>query len=304
MEKEEKKIEGIDVSYAQGKANWTKVKEDGVRFAFIRIGYGRESSQKDTQFENNYTGAKATEIPIGGYYYSYATTVERAKQEAKACLSMIGDKKFDLPIAYDMEEPSQYALTPTELYDIYYAFANEIIAAGHRCMIYTNLNWMKNKWSKTNIVSDGVKIWMAQYNSTMDYQDKDAIHIWQYSSKGTVSGIIGAVDMNYCLIPLEDFLEEKTIQKGEWVQQDGKYWYRHKDGTYTQNNWEQIDDKWYYFDADGWMQTGWIEDKGKWYYLDSSGFMVSNMLYKVGQEIFAFAEDGHMMESNIRGALV
>ena len=51
-EKEEKKI-GIDTSYAQGKVNWIKVKADGVMFAFIRIGYGREASQKDAQFENN-----------------------------------------------------------------------------------------------------------------------------------------------------------------------------------------------------------------------------------------------------------
>ena len=140
--------EGIDLSYAQGKVDFTKVKAEGIKFVFVRIGYGREVYQKDAQFENNYHGARAAEILIGGYHYSYATTVDRAKQEAKACLQMIGDKKFDLPIAYDIEEPEQYKLTPDELYAIYNAFAEEIIAAGHSCMLYTNLNWMINKWSK------------------------------------------------------------------------------------------------------------------------------------------------------------
>ncbi len=299
---------GIDVSYAQGKINWKKVKEDNIEFAFIRIGYGREINQKDVKFDYNYTEAKAVGIPIGGYHYSYATTIDRAKQEAKACLQMIEDKKFDLPIAYDMEESSQYSLTPSELYNIYYAFAEEIIAAGHRCMLYTNLNWMKNKWSKTNIISDGIKIWMAQYNSTMDYTNKEAIHIWQYSSKGNVKGITDVVDMNNCLIPLEDLFENQIELKNEWIKENGKYWYRHVDGSYTTNDWEQIDGKWYFFDSDGWMKTGWIEYKGKWYYLKSDGSMASDELlvilsHKRENELYAFAKDGHMMISNGRGAL-
>lgn len=280
-------IKGIDVSYAQGKIDWKKVKEDHIEFAFIRIGYGREISQKDVTFDYNYSQVKAVGIPIGGYYYSYATTTDRAKQEAKACLQMIEDKKFDLPIAYDIEEPSQYALAPSELYNIYYAFAEEMIATGHRCMLYTNLNWMKNKWSKTNLVSDGIKIWIAQYNITMDYLDKKAIHIWQYNSKGIVKGITGAVDMNTCLIPLEDLFEKQINLKNNWMEQNGK---------------------WYYFDTEGFMKTGWIEDKEKWYYLKPDGSMASNeslviLSDKYGNELYAFAEDGHMMTSDKRGAL-
>ena len=306
----EKRIEGIDVSYTQGKIGWEKVKEEGIEFAFIRIGYGREVYQKDAEFENNYYGARAAGILIGGYHYSYATTVERAKQEAKACLQMIGEKKFDLPIAYDLEEAELYKLSPSELYVIYNAFAEEIIAAGHSCMLYTNLNWMINKWSKTQIIADGVKIWMAQYNVIMDYKDKNAIHIWQYSNTGKVSGITRTVDKDICLVPIEELLKKQTILKDKWVEQDGKYWYRHIDGSYTKNNWEQIDNKWYYFDAEGWMQTGWIVWKEKDYYLKENGVMASNEVLtiysdKYGNEIYAFAEDGHMLKpKGSRGTLV
>lgn len=291
---------GIDVSYAQGKIDWEKVKKDNIEFAFIRIGYGREISQKDAEFEYNYNEAKAVGIPIGGYYYSYAITIDRAKEEAKVCLQMMEDKKFDLPIAYDIEESSQYALTPQELYRIYYAFAEEMITAGHRCMLYTNLNWMKNKWSKTNLLSDNIKIWMAQYNSTMDYANKDAIHIWQYSNKGVINGIVGAVDMNNCLIPLENLLEEQIELQDKWIEQNGKYWYRHSDATYTINDWEKIDDKWYYFDSNGWMKVGWIKDEGEWYYLKSDGSMASNeslVLFndKYENELYFFAKDGRMI---------
>ena len=148
---------------------------------------------------------------------------------------------------------------------------------------------------------------MAQYHSTMDYQDKNAIHIWQYSSKGKVVGITGAVDKNICLVPLRKLLQ---IQRAGWIEQDGKQWYRHMDGSYTQNDWEQIEEKWYHFDRDGWMQTGWIKLDGKWYYLKESGDMASNeilMLYSniYGNETYAFAADGHMMKQiNDRGVLV
>lgn len=53
-----------------------------------------------------------------------------------------------------------------------------------------------------------------------------------------------------------------TVQVG-WIQgADGRWWYRHADGSYTVNNWELIDGKWYFFDGDGWMKTGWIQWSG------------------------------------------
>lgn len=41
---------GIDVSVHQREIDWKKVKADSVDFAILRAGYGRELSQKDTQF--------------------------------------------------------------------------------------------------------------------------------------------------------------------------------------------------------------------------------------------------------------
>ena len=41
---------------------------------------------------------------MGAYHYSYATTVEDARKEADLCYSVIKGKKFEYPIAYDMEE--------------------------------------------------------------------------------------------------------------------------------------------------------------------------------------------------------
>ena len=57
------------------------------------------------------------------------------------------------------------------------------------------------------------------------------------------------------------------------------------------------------------MQTGWIQENNKWYYLKSSGAMASNEMLTIesteyGEEKYVFAQEGHMMCTNDRGALI
>lgn len=64
--------------------------------------------------------------------------------------------------------------------------------------------------------------------------------------------------------------------EGEWIQSsNGKWWYRHTDGSYTTDGWEYINGRWYHFDSSGWMQTGWLRVNAKWYYLGTNGAMVT-----------------------------
>ena len=51
---------------------------------------------------------------------------------------------------------------------------------------------------------------------------------------------------------------------GSWIQSNGRWWFKHNDGSYTSNGWEKINRTWYRFDNSGWMQTGWVKD-GSWY---------------------------------------
>lgn len=64
---------------------------------------------------------------------------------------------------------------------------------------------------------------------------------------------------------------------GSWIQSNGRWWFKHNDGSYTSNGWEKINRTWYRFDNSGWMQTGWVKD-GSWYYLDGSGAMNTGWL--------------------------
>ena len=186
----------IDISYAQGNnINFRKVKASGVTAVIIRIGYGREVSQKDSCFERNYREAKAVGIKVGGYWYSYADSVADAGKEAQACLKCINNKHFDLPIYYDMEESSQAAShSATTLTNMAKAFCNAIKRGGYSAGVYSNPNWFINHLHYSEL-RKLYSIWLAQWGSQRSY-DCD---IWQYSSTGRVDGISVDVDENVIL---------------------------------------------------------------------------------------------------------
>lgn len=183
---------GIDVSKHQGVIDWAKVKAANIAFAMIRAGYGKVSSQKDSKFEENYKNAKAVGIPVGAYHYSYAKTVEDAKKEAQVFLSWIAGKQFEYPVVFDIEDASQANLGKQLISDIIRAFCSAVESAGYYVSVYANKDWLLNR------IDDDVKkkydTWLAEWREEPTYTGNFGIH--QYTSKGSVSGITGNVDMN------------------------------------------------------------------------------------------------------------
>ena len=185
------KVTCIDISCWQKNVDFNKIKLAGITAVIIRAGFGREVSQKDSEFETHYKNAKANGLKIGAYWYSYAVSVEDAKQEAKACLACIKGKSFDMPIYFDMEDSSQTKLGKAILTDMAKAFCETIKSGGYRAGVYANLNWFTN-YLDYNILKKSYSIWLAQYHST-NQLDCD---IWQNSSSGKINGVSGNCDTN------------------------------------------------------------------------------------------------------------
>lgn len=181
----------IDVSTFQQNIDFKKVKAAGIKAVIIRAGYGRETYQKDTQFETHYKNAKAAGLKVGAYWYSYADSESDARKEAAACLYCIKGKTFDLPIYYDMEDDSQTHFGKATLTKFAKAFCEAIKAGGYRAGVYANLNWFNN-YLDYNSLKKLYSIWLAQYASR---NDKDC-DIWQNASDGRISGVSGNVDTN------------------------------------------------------------------------------------------------------------
>ena len=106
------KVWGIDVSKYNHPIDWKKVKDAGVKFAILRIGFASTSNRNnlnlDTYFEEFYKGAKAVNMPVGGYFYSRCNSVSTAKKEAEFILNAIKGKQFEYPIWLDVEDQKLY----------------------------------------------------------------------------------------------------------------------------------------------------------------------------------------------------
>lgn len=194
-------IKGIDVSKHNGTINWSKVKNDGVKFAIIRGGYG--NSTVDPKFKENIEGAIAAGLDVGVYWFSYATSEAKAKEEAIKCLEVLKPykNKIKYPVFFDFEYDSVnyamkqgVAISKTLSSNFAKAFLQEIKSDGYIAGLYTNLDFSNNYF--TSEVLNAYDTWIAQYNSSCSYKGKYIM--WQYSEKGSVSGISGNVDLNYC----------------------------------------------------------------------------------------------------------
>jgi hypothetical protein len=85
--------------------------------------------------------------------------------------------------------------------------------------------------------------------------------------------------------------------QGQWMESNGRKWYKNADGSYPSGCWMKIDDSWYHFDASGWMQTGWLKDGDAWYYLRDDGQMVESTSYEVDGKRYYFFEGGRMAQN-------
>ncbi len=189
---------GIDVSKYQGNIDWKSAKS-AVNFAIIRCGYrGMYDGQlhEDPYFYKNMSGAKAAGVNVGVYIYSTALTEGEAVQEASMAVAMAAKAGgCSYPIFLDMEDTvrGQSGLSTEQRMAIVNAFVTTVQSSGYRAGFYCSKNWMTARMN-AGAIPGSCSIWIAQYNTSCTYSGRK--NIWQYSSKGSVPGIKGYVDMN------------------------------------------------------------------------------------------------------------
>ena len=104
-------IKGIDVSENNGWNDWKAVKESGIEFAIIRLGYGR--GHLDTLFYKNVNEALEAGLKIGVYYYSYALNRLASWEEASYMMHILESSgltpgKLEMGVWFDMEDGDGY----------------------------------------------------------------------------------------------------------------------------------------------------------------------------------------------------
>lgn len=170
-----------DISKWQGKIDFEKVKASGkVGLLIVRAGYGQ--STEDPRFAEYMAGIAAQGIPFGVYWYSYATSVDRARNEARS-FYRIASPYNPLFYVMDAEEPG---LTG-EMIDAF-ALELEALSAGKTGAYIANHRFVAYG-ADTGLWRF---IWIPRYPTEPTHRPLD---LHQYGGS-KVPGISGSVDTN------------------------------------------------------------------------------------------------------------
>lgn len=190
---------GIDVSSHQLAIDWEQVRDAGVSFVMVRLGYrGYESGsmKADERALENLAGAKAAGLQVGAYFYSQAVSVAEAEEEAAFALEILDGMALDMPLVYDWEYVNQTARTANVesrmLTDCTIAFCEAVKEAGYKPMVYFNTHLAETGFLLEELTD--YDFWLALYDNRMDFPYR--VQMWQYTSTGTVPGIETDVDIN------------------------------------------------------------------------------------------------------------
>ncbi len=193
------KSTGIDVSTWQTGIDWNKVKNAGIDYVFVRLGfrgYGTGKLVLDDMYHSHMKGALAAGLKVGVYFFTQAVNAQEAVEEASMCLQYVANYRISYPIAIDIEWAASNArtnsLTNAQRTEVCRAFCETIRNAGYTAAIYANKDWLTNKLNTSQL--ETYVIWLAHFTEQTNYARK--YDIWQYTSTGSVPGIPGSVDMN------------------------------------------------------------------------------------------------------------
>ena len=193
---------GIDVSYANGRLDWKKLKSAGIEFAVIRSSFGSDDpDQVDSQFRNNAQGCIENGIPFMTYHFAYFIDKQRARDEADFAVRLAKEYPQVRAIALDLEDDtlrfsSLMGASPnwTECAAV---FLERVAQAGYTPVLYTNYSFMNYVFDYDKLKK--YPLWLASpgasESTALQY---GSLFMWQYSWEGRPSGSNGDTDMDYC----------------------------------------------------------------------------------------------------------
>lgn len=196
---------GIDVSQHNKEIDWNAMKEAGVSFAMIRVGYRGYTEgtiTMDGYFKKNIEGALSAGIEVGVYFFSQALNEEEAAEEAKWVIETIHEYDITWPVVYDMElYPEEYNarannLSAEQRTKNAVVFLENVKNAGYTPMMYASTNTYDALFDTSYLVE--YDFWVAQYDGLCEYPYEYVM--WQYSDEGNANGIPAGIDLNIAFI--------------------------------------------------------------------------------------------------------
>ena len=209
----------IDVSRWQGKIKmegWQAIKGAGYKGVMLRA-CGNSADGKpskaciDKTFENNYANAKAAGMDIGVYYYTKATSEAEADKELAVLRQALRGKELTMPVAVDMEDAMLTIHKPKDLTNLAAYHLEQIEKMGFFAQLYTYTSYA-NRFLEMERLAGRWDIWLADYTGKTPKVDFHyCAH--QHSSKGSVPGISGNVDLNVTTLNYPRIIRKKGLTR-------------------------------------------------------------------------------------------
>ena len=217
----------IDISKFQTDIEWDKVKESTVDAVVIRLGYRgyhKGSIVEDPMYRKHLAGCNKYNIPYSVYFFPCSITENEALEEADFIIKHVKNLNLSLPVFLDSEvaEPAGNGradkLSVKDRTWFLFVICNKLEENGIRAGVYASTSWLKNKLNMSML--SNFTVWCAQYASKCTYNG--VYSLWQYTSKGRVSGIKGNVDVSKVVGVLPD-MSTPIVNKPE--DPDTKHYY-------------------------------------------------------------------------------
>lgn len=209
----------IDVSRYQGLIDWAQVAAAGYKGAMLKtVSTNRKLSKRadglyiDPTFETNYRNARAAGLDVGVYYYTYATSEAMADAELALLRQALRGKELTLPVAVDVEDNRLGKLDKQSLTDLTAYALHEVEQMGFYAQLYTYTSFAKAHLYVGGAALKPYDIWLADYtgktpNVTFNY------NAHQHTSKGSVPGINGPVDLDVTTINYPKIIRKKGLTR-------------------------------------------------------------------------------------------
>lgn len=213
-------IKGIDVSKHNGNVNFEKVKQSGIDFVILRIGYRGYldgSLNIDPTFIQNYNKAKNRGLYVGGYFFSQAKNKKEGISEREYCLKIIKDNNiyFDYPVYIDTEWANNShtgradTISNSERTEALISFCYTMESNGFYTGIYRSESWLKTKVIYNSLTM--YDKWVAKWSFYPPATNLFSYNMWQYSNNYKIDNT--RFDISIAYIDFAKVIKDKGLNK-------------------------------------------------------------------------------------------
>lgn len=210
----------MDVSHWQGNIDWDKVKAsgkvDGVMLKTVstnrKLSNRKDGLYIDPTFERNYSECKRLGIPVGVYYYTYATDKQMAEAELALLKTALTGKTFELPISVDVEDNKIKKVSTQELTDLATYALGTIERWGFYSLLYVGLCFAQTELYMGGAALKKYDVWLAAYRNAKPTPGW-SFGMWQYTSTARVPGVSGNVDMSHAYKDYAKIIAQKGLTR-------------------------------------------------------------------------------------------